>query len=256
MTGQNRSSSVMQQRRSDGAERSAGRIIAPTQLQYFPTPPWATRALCEFLAGQGLQLAELSAWEPACGELHMARPLAEFVDWVKVSDVYRYADGHELLDFVMFGGDEPPVDLVASNPPFPQAQAFIETALGVAKVAVAMLVRGAFLEGERRHASLWSKRPPTHVLQFAERVVMLENRLVQAGTVDPFAEKEGTKASTATAYVWLVWILADMAADPAQTDTRFRWIPPCRARLERPGDYPDYIAPAPLQADGLFGGQA
>ena len=41
------------------------------------------------------------------------------------------------------------------------------------------------------------------------------------------------KASTATAYCWLIWT-RDAAAE-----TRFRWIPPCRKALERPGDYPD-----------------
>lgn len=250
--GQNISSAVKQQRRGSNATAAvAARPIAPPQLQYFPTPPWATRALCEFLDDQVGPLTYLSAWEPACGEMHMAAALSEFCEWVKCSDVFRYCAGHELLDFVMFGADEPAVDLVVSNPPFPQAQAFIETALQVAKVGVAMLVREAFLEGERRFQSLWAKTPPTFVLQFAERVVMLENRLVQAGAVDPFADKDGTKASTATAYVWLVWL---KAGGSWNTDTRLRWIAPCRQRLERDGDYPNYVEQLPPDPDGLFGG--
>jgi hypothetical protein len=71
MTGQNRSSAVMQQRRAEGAERRSGRDVAPEALEYFPTPPWATRALCEFLAGQLGDLSALSCWEPCCGEGHM-----------------------------------------------------------------------------------------------------------------------------------------------------------------------------------------
>jgi hypothetical protein len=44
-----------------------------------------------------------------------------------------------------------------------------------------MLVRSAFLEGERTvHRDLWSVFPPSYVLQFSERVVLLEGRLVQS----------------------------------------------------------------------------
>lgn len=174
----NRSTAVMQRRR-----------VAPDGLDYFPTPPFATRALCEFLESEGQVLAGLSCWEPACGELHMVRPLAE---------------------------------------------SFIATGLKVARCGVAMLVRSAFLEGRARHESLFSRTPPTFVLQFVERIVMLEGRLVRAGSVDPFAEVEGRKASTATSYVWLVW-MHDRSAD-----TRLRWIAPCRRRLESPADYPVY----------------
>jgi hypothetical protein len=253
MSAQNRSSAVMQQRRADGAERRAGRDVAPAALEYFPTPPWATRALCEFLEdldGGPRSLQRSTCWEPACGEGHMARPLAEYFGHVRASDVHRFGDFHDLADFTlapMVAGEIACVDWVMSNPPFKLALAFIKAAAASARHGFAMLVRGAFLESEDRHQQLWSVFPPTYVLHFAERVVMLEGRLVQTGTVDPFAEKAGTKASTATAYVWLVWRAGDF-------DTKARWIGPCRRRLERPGDYPDYaleLAPSPA-AEGLF----
>lgn len=221
---QNRSTAVMQRRR-----------VAPDSLDYFPTPPFATRALCEFLAREFVDLSAMTAWEPACGELHMVRPLAESFGHVRASDVHRYCDGHELLDFLLFGQEEPQVDFVVTNPPFRLAQAFIETGLRLARHGVAMLVRSAFLEGGARFADLWSKNPPSHVLQFCERVVMLEGRLVQSGAADPFAEKAGSKASSATAYVWLVWLHRH-----AGSGTQLRWIAPSRQRLERAGDYPVY----------------
>lgn len=245
-SGPNRSTAVMQRRKS----------TAPNALDYYPTPPFATRALAEFLVDdQCFDLSAMSCWEPACGEGHMARPLAEAFEWVRVSDVHRYFDGHELLDFVFFADREPAVDFVVSNPPFKLAQAFIETALKVASRGVAMLVRSAFLEGQDRHSELFTRTPPTYVLQFVERVVMLEGRLVKAGAVDPYAEKPGTKASSATAYCWLVW-LRDGQASAWTQDTRLRWIAPCRDRLEKPGDYPDYVTTAELPPDGLFGGLA
>lgn len=252
MAGANRSSAVMQQRRPDGAERRSGRLIAPEELEYFPTPPWATRALCEFLQQleQLPDLRQLSCWEPACGEQHMAAPLREYFGQVRASDVHPYG-GNEVADFTlapMVAEEIASVDFVATNPPFKLALAFIQAAIAASRRGFAMFVRSAFIEGEERYANLWSVFPPTYVLQFAERVVLLEGRLVQAGQVDPFAEKEGTKASTATAYVWLIWLAGE-------SDTRARWIPPCRRRLERPGDYPDYfpVEQLPPPADGLFG---
>lgn len=233
----NRSTAVMQRRK-----------VAPHALDYFPTPPFATRALCEELARELGPLESLTAWEPACGELHMARPLGEYFASVRASDVHRYCEAHELLDFILLGAFQPQVDCVITNPPFRLAQEFIEIGLRVARGAVAVLVRSAFLESEGRHQQLYTKRPPSLVLQFVERVVMLEGRLVRAGSIDPFAEKPGTKASSATAYTWLVWLHGEEA------ETRLRWIAPCLERLERPGDYPDFaVEQLGLPDDGLFG---
>lgn len=245
----NRSSAVMQQRRAGAAQR--GRHVAPPQLNYFPTPPWATRALCEFLIREGHALDDLVCWEPACGEGHMTRPLQEYFADVVASDVHRYdtipeVGEHELFDFTLSamgsGPDQP--DFVVTNPPFTLACEFIAAASVVAQRGFALLVRSAFLEGADRHRALWSSNPPSFVLQFSERVVMLEGRLIRAGDVDPFSDQPDRRARSATAYVWLVWL-------EGEDDTRLRWIPPCRARLERSGDYPDYsaalaIADAPL----------
>ncbi len=246
----NRSTAVMQRRK-----------VAPDSLDYFPTPPFATRALCEFLVAELSEiewldpavrarkaLKHMTAWEPGCGEMHMVRPLREYFGGVRASDVYRYGPDHELIDFAFFGDAEPPVDVVACNPPFRLAQAFIETGLKVARRAVAMLVRSAFLESAARYEQLWTRTPPSFVLQFVERVVMLEGRLIRAGATDPFAERAGNKASSATAYVWLVWIVGN------DGPTVLKWLPPSLQRLERPDDYPDYVSAMPTPpAEGLFG---
>lgn len=204
-SGANRSSAVMQQHRGDDADRR-GRQVAPPQLNYFPTPPFATRALCEFLQAERGSLEGLTCWEPACGEGHMVRPLEEYFADVIASDVHPFGD-NLCFDFTLAPvlgtpGDQP--DFIVTNPPFTLAYEFIEAAAVTARVGFAMLVRSAFLEGADRFARLWSRFPPDYVLQFSERVVMLEGRLIQSGAVDPFAEKHGTTASTATAYVWLV----------------------------------------------------
>jgi hypothetical protein len=235
---QNTSTAVMQRRR-----------VAPESLDYFPTPPFATRALCRFLGELGHDLPALEAWEPACGEMHMVRPLAEHFAAVRASDVHRYGSEHALIDFTVTGRSEPRTDWVISNPPFVLAEAFIRTGLAVARAGVAMLLRGAFLEGQERCAGLFRDRPPDYVLQFSERVVMLEGRLIRSGAPDPFsADQDGKlkKASTATSYCWFVW-LTDGAGD-----TRLRWIPPCRLQLEREGDYPVYARAAAPATHGAL----
>jgi len=234
----NRSTAVMQRRR-----------VAPDSLDYFPTPPFATRALCEFLEAQGIELSELVCWEPACGEGHMVRPLEEYFGDVIATDVHRYGDHHDLFDFTlcaMMGHGEEQPDFVITNPPFRLGEEFIAAASAVAKRGFAMLARSAFLEGGERYQRIWSTNPPSFVLQFCERVVMLEGRLVRRGATDPQAE-DGGKAASATAYCWLVWL-------DGEPDSRIRWIAPCMERLERPGDYPDYAPEVlPPSADGLFG---
>lgn len=225
MTGQNRSSAVMQQR-----------AIAPDSLDYFPTPPWATRALCEFLRDDlGEDLAQQSCWEPACGELHMAKPLAEYFGRVRASDVHRYCAGHDVADFLLEGAAGGPFEWVVTNPPFVLAERFIHRAIALATRGCAMLVRGAFTESERRWP-LFRDTPPAFVLTFVERVAMFSERLIRVNAPDPFNlfdDGEPRRASSATSYAWLIWRDGDR-------DTRHRWIGPARERLEREGDYPAY----------------
>ena len=238
MSGPNRSSAVMQQRRT----------VAPDSLDYFPTPPFATRALCEFLESLDHNLEQLTAWEPACGEDHMARPLREYFGSVRSSDVHRYHEDHDLLDFTLLGHLEPPVDFVITNPPFRLAEAFVAKGLDVARIGVAMLVRSAFLEGQERYETFYRGNRPDFVLQFCERVVMLEGRLIRAGERDPYSKDErDRRARSATSYAWLVWFKGSN-----RLDTRLRWIPPCRLRLERQEDYPDYRARSSPATTGLF----
>jgi hypothetical protein len=240
---QNTSSAVMQQR----AE-------APDSLDDFPTPPWATRALIEFLEAIGCALSTQSAWEPCCNRGYMVRPMLESFDSARASDVMLYSDyiggcTPELIDFVTTGFTEPAVDWIFANPPFNLAEEFISVARGLARVGCAMLVRGAFTEGTGRYSRLFGVRPPDFELKFTERVVMLKGRLVRVGEPDPFnLDDDGNlrDASTATSYVWLIWLREGGG------DTRARWIAPCRLRLERDGDYPVYDIPRPAVACPLF----
>jgi hypothetical protein len=196
---------VMSERKSSKAE-----------LDIFPTPPWATRALCEWLKLTGHYLNNVL--EPAAGYGHMAKPLREYFDVVHSSDIYPHTPHLErVADYL--NEDFPIPQWTITNPPFKLAEEFYLRAAERSFDGCAMLVRTSFLEGRGRYERLFSVRPPTDVLQFVERVPMAKDRL------DP-------KLSTATSYCWLVH-----RKSISPSHTRLHWIPPCRKALERPKDY-------------------
>lgn len=180
----------------------------------FPTPPWATRALMAHPIMRGQNGCVM---EPAAGRGYMARALGEYFDTVYTGDVKNY--GYH-LNFVGSYLKMPPyynMDWIITNPPFKLAEQFIDKALREAGTGVAMLVRTSFLEGVGRYERLYSRCPPSAVLQFAERVPMVEGRY------DP-------KASTATSYCWLVW------RQRGWSGPSMDWIPPSRKMFEKPQD--------------------
>jgi hypothetical protein len=220
---QNRSSAVMQQRSEPH-----------DSLDDFPTPPWATRALCERLQNEWDEVVGgqkgrettglLTVREPAANRGHMVRPLSEYFAKVEASDINDYGAGYAVEDY-LFGPPPSMVDWTISNPPFRLAEQFIARALETSRAGVAMIVRAAFLEGAGRYRSLFSVTPPTDVWQFTERVVMHKGTLSANG-------------STATAYCWLVWQRSGPGGPwSGRGRTVFDWIAPCRKRLERAEDY-------------------
>ena len=210
----------------------AQRVEAPDSLDFFPTPPWATRALLEHVFDlDWFPLKELIVLEPACGRGDMARPLAEYFNRVEASDVFDYGFG-AVEDFLWPNQAPPRFDWIITNPPFRLGVDFVRQALARSEIGVAVLVRLAFLESEDRYEALYKRNPPTVVAQFVERVPMFKGRLDPSG-------------SSATAYCWMVW---HKTAAPRP----FAWIAPCRRRLERPGDYDGYLE-APAGAGPLFG---
>jgi hypothetical protein len=186
-------------------------------LDFFPTPPWATRALCEQLMLHH-DISRHTVWEPACGQGHMLRPLGEYFSLAWGSDVHDYGVG-AIEDF-LWPTSHRDVDWIITNPPFRLGREFAIRAQEIAKIGVALLVRTAFLEGGERFATLFSQHRPSDVYQFCERVPMVKGRY------DP-------KASTATSYCWIVW---RCGIDMAPLVTAFHWIPPCRAKLECSSD--------------------
>jgi hypothetical protein len=227
---QNRSHAVMAQRHEPHGS-----------LDFFPTPPWATRALIEHvLVGSGWRmdnLVRMTCREPACGNGDMARPLGEYFRKVAFSDIHPYGYG-AVQDF-LFMTPPAPVDWTITNPPFKLADQFIARALDTSRIGVAMLVRATFMEGITRYAKLFARRPPIIYAPFTERVIMYKGRLYDPDREYDFVnpktkEVERKKPSSATAYCWLVWATS---THHIAGRTEVRWIPPCRRELTRSHDY-------------------
>lgn len=204
----------------------AQRHEAHDSLDFFPTPPWATRALCgEVLWPSGVDHQKQTVWEPACGIGSMAKPLGEYFRRVYTSDINDYSavfpQQERVTDFLFPYSQSAcinaqGVNWIITNPPFRLGEQFVRRALDIAETGVAMLVRTAFLESAERY-KLYQDHPPSIVAQFVERVPMVKGRLDR-------------KASTATSYCWIVW-------KRGESDTRMRWIRPCRKDLDRDSDW-------------------
>ena len=205
----------------------SSRASAADDLDFYPTPPWATRALLERLPGD---LSKQTVWEPACGRGDMVRVLASRFKKVIATDIEPRGCGSQLDFLTCESGVK--VDWIITNPPFNQAENFALRALRFHQVRnLALLVRTVWLHGGGRYERLFAPRPPSIVYLFCERPAMLRGRLER-------------KATTTTDYAWVVWC-DDYPPAPGPV---VKWIPPgTRCALDSFGDYDD-------DAPGLLAG--
>lgn len=228
----NNSSAVKQQRAAkeqvaDTPEQSLYRI-----LNFFPTPPWAGRAGAEILKEMDPTARVIR--EPACGQGHMATALAEYFPMVIASDIHNFGYG-AVQDFLLDGENEPEFDWLMTNPPFDQAEKFLEKGLRLARRGVGLLCRIAFLEGAARFPVLFrGENPLTLCAVFAERLPIV------LGQYDP-------DASSAACYAWFFF----QKGVGGNGGPRLTAIPPgTQARLFQHEDVRRFakLAPAPLLA--------
>lgn len=216
------------------AQKKPGKLSsgeAWERLEFYPTPPWATRALFEYVLPHVGRNAPLAAWDPCAGMGHMADVLREYCVDVHASDVYRYPGAPEDIaqrDFLdsgtMWPADRP--GWIITNPPFVPAADILEKAMRDRSVlGVALLLRLQWLTGADRYRRVFFQTAPALVAPFVERVPMC------LGGYD-------LNGSTATDYAWFVWSRGKYGNWGGDGELLFPTylIPPCKDRLFRETD--------------------
>ena len=153
---------------------------------FYATPEESTKAL--------LVVEEIiyPAWEPACGQGHIARLLTGGT--VFSTDLIDRGYG-VVKDFLQDDG-ESTAETIITNPPFNLFQEFAEKALKIAKKKVILFGKLQALEGKKR-ATFMQNSPLKTVYVFKSR----QNPLRNGSPVD---EKGKPWAST-MAFAWFVW---------------------------------------------------
>lgn len=159
------------------------RRVPTSGADFYPTPTWVTEALL------GVESFNGKILEPACGDGAIVKVLEAAGCRVDSADLFDWGYGKVGRDFLNFAGI---ADNVVTNPPYTLAEKFVMKSLQVTTEKVALFLRLAFLESQRRQRSIFSKTPPTRVWVFSERVTMYPSGVQTAGS--------GT-----TAYAWFVW---------------------------------------------------
>lgn len=156
-------------------------------LDYYPTPPDVTAALCAFLALP----AGTKVWEPACGNGMMVQALAAAGLSVVGTDIQQGDD-------YLLTAPPPGTAAIITNPPFRLAEEFIRKSVAEAPLA-AMLLKSQYWHAARRRV-LFQDLPPAFVLPLSWRPDFYF----------------GAKAGAPTMEVlWTVW-------QRGVTDTRYR----------------------------------
>lgn len=153
---------------------------------FYATPEESTRAL--------LAVEEIvyPAWEPACGQGHIAR-LLDGGD-VLASDLVDRGYG-KVQDFLTSNESESYATII-TNPPFNLFQEFAEKALRVSERKVILFGKLQALEGKKR-ATFLENSPLKTVYVFKSRQNPLRNGL----SVD----EDGKPWASTMAFAWFVW---------------------------------------------------
>jgi hypothetical protein len=158
------------------SQRHSG--YARVERDHYPTPAWVTEAILPHIPAR-----VRTVWEPTCGGGHMVEVLRSAGYGITATDIETG------VDFLACSTAD--VDAIICNPPYKQAQEFIEHAIELMRPAgfVAMILRTDFDHAKcRRH--LFQNAPA-----FAKKVALTER-------VRWFP---GTKTQPSFNHSWFVW---------------------------------------------------
>jgi len=155
---------------------------------YYATPTQSTRALLQF------ESISFPAWEPACGEGHIAKELHPDGDLL-CTDLIERGYGWGGRDFFKFTTDKE-IKTIITNPPFNLFQEFAEHALKKATHKVILFGKLQALEGKKR-GTFMQNSPLKTVYVFKSR----QNPLRNGSPVD----EKGKQWASTMAFAWFVW---------------------------------------------------
>lgn len=208
-----------------GALMGAHRVSPAADADFYPTPPWAARAMADLILR--LDPSARSVWEPCCGAGHMVHGLRDYFADVVASDLLAY-DGNALFDFTQPGPAPVRKDWIAFNPPFNRLAEFIDRALERAGRGVAVLSRVATLETMGRFDLVHGAQGHAVFAPFAERVPMHKGRW----------EPDGRSAAFYAVLLWFKpvvgFVRPQVLGEPRAVTIPFP--PGTQDRFERPGD--------------------
>ena len=167
---------------------------------FYASPPEAVNALCDVERFDG------PIWEPACGDGAISKVLTERGYNVVSTDLVQRGYGTGRVDFLLEYESQAPN--IITNPPYKLADEFAEHAVRLASGKVALLLRLAFLEGQRRRERLFKNAPFARMWVFSHRLPRMHRH-----------DYDGPKATSTIAFAWFIW---DKSHAGAPT---IRWLP-------------------------------
>lgn len=146
-----------------------------SDVDFYPTPSNATRALMDFLTCKSILPNHCNIWEPACGDLAMTKVMESYGHSVTSTDL-RF--GQDFLTFT------PPnaFDAIITNPPFKLFNEFVERAISIAPTVI-MLSKCQCWHGKKK-AELFKNAPPAWILPLTWRVDFLNGAKGGRPTMD------------------------------------------------------------------------
>lgn len=164
---------------------------------FYATQPKSVEALFN-IHDFGSDLFKMSVLEPCCGMGHISEVLKTKFKKVTSTDlIYRGYGKKKSIDFLTKNYGDKKFDWVITNPPFKYAQGFIEKALSICNVGVAMFLKVQFLESKNRY-DFFKNNKLKWFYPFSERQPAFKYGL----SLNP---KDGKPWSSMAFYAWYVW---------------------------------------------------
>lgn len=195
------------------------------EFDFYATPP---EEVVNILEEIGIEFDEVDVvYDPCCGAGHMLYGVRQYSSKPMLvgNDIVDRIDGTKFIipegsqftcgpgcDFLSNRYSGLSCPYIILNPPFKQVIPFVNKSLDIATKGMLMLCRLKFLETQKRYEEIFSKRPPTDVYIYIDRIACYKN--------GDFS----IKPNSVEAYAWFYW---DKTKDVEGGEPKIHWIWSC-----------------------------